>query len=109
MGRAYGVLQGDSASAAREAATAALQIAQAKKEPLLEAEAHLCLANSDRMMSRIRRAQISSQRAAFLFQLGGDGTKTWSIKSGPCIKGVSYQPCAAGVLRDQPVTHTRFL
>lgn len=72
MGRAYGALQSGSATAAREAAKAALQIAQAKKEPLMEAEAHLCLANSDRMVSRIRRAQISSQRAAFLFQLGGD-------------------------------------
>lgn len=72
IGRAHSALQSGSATAAREAAKSALQIAQAKKEPLMEAEAHLCLANSDRMVSRIRRAQISSQRAAFLFQLGGD-------------------------------------
>lgn len=72
MGRANGALRRGSATAARDAAKAALHIAQIRSEPLLEAAAHLCLAHSDRMVSRIRRAQIASQRAAFLFQLGGD-------------------------------------
>lgn len=38
----------------------------------LEAQALLCLANGDRMVSRFRRANQSSRRAAYLFQLIGD-------------------------------------
>lgn len=60
------------ASAGRNFALSALQDAQDNKDLSLEAKAHLCLANSDRMISRVRRAQLSSQRASFLFQLCGD-------------------------------------
>ncbi len=49
-----------------------LAVAQKRQDPHLEARALLCLANGDRMLSRFRRANASSQRAAVLFQQVGD-------------------------------------
>lgn len=66
-------LRDGDAGTCRQAAKNALDLAQARKDLHQEARAHLSLALADRMLAQSRRAQLSGQRAAFLFQLCGDG------------------------------------
>jgi diguanylate cyclase (GGDEF)-like protein len=56
----------------RELAVSVHQAAVAQQDRLLEAKALLCMANCDRMESRMRRAHESSQLAAHLFKRIGD-------------------------------------
>lgn len=56
----------------RRLAEAVRDAAAAQQDRCLEAKALLCMANCDRMESRMRRAHESSQRAAHLFKLAGD-------------------------------------
>lgn len=53
-------------------AKSVLAVARKRQDLHLEARALLCLANGDRLVSRFRRANGSSQRAASLFQQVGD-------------------------------------
>lgn len=63
--------EGD-ALACQALAKSVVGAAREKQDLHLEARAFLCLANGDRMASRFRRANQSSERAAYLFQLVGD-------------------------------------
>lgn len=63
--------EGDS-GACQALAKSVLTAAREQKDVQLEARALLILANGDRTVSHFRRANESSRRAAFLFQLVGD-------------------------------------
>lgn len=65
-------LRGGDAVACQALAKSVMVAARERQDLHLEARALLCLANGDRMASRFRRANQSSQRAATLFQLVGD-------------------------------------
>lgn len=65
-------LRGGDALACQALAKSVVGAARERQDLHLEARALLCLANGDRMASRFRRANQSSQRAAYLFQLVGD-------------------------------------
>jgi diguanylate cyclase (GGDEF)-like protein len=65
-------LRNGDALACQSLAKSVVGAAREKQDLHLEARALLCLANGDRMASRFRRANQSSQRAAYLFQLVGD-------------------------------------
>ncbi len=65
-------LRSGDAHACQALAKSVMRAARESQDVPLEARALLCLANGDRMASRFRRANQSSQRAAYLFQLVGD-------------------------------------
>lgn len=65
-------LRGGDVLACQSLAKAVVGAARERQDLSLEARALLCLANGDRMASRFKRANQSSQRAAYLFQLVGD-------------------------------------
>ena len=65
-------LRGGDAIASKALAKSVIGAARERQDVHLEARALLCLANGDRMVSRFRRANQSSERAACLFQLVGD-------------------------------------
>ena len=70
--RARQALRNGNASKARHLIKEALLMAQSADDVRQQAQAHLCMANADRMVSRFKRSSESSQRAVFLFQLCGD-------------------------------------
>lgn len=72
LGVSRQALRDGDADTCRQAAKSALDVAQEGKDLHQEARAHLSLALADRMLAQSRRAQLSGQRAAFLFQLCGD-------------------------------------
>jgi diguanylate cyclase (GGDEF)-like protein len=65
-------LRGGDVRACRALAKSVIGTARQRQDVHLEARALLCLANGDRMVSCFRRANQSSERAAYLFQLVGD-------------------------------------
>jgi len=70
--RAYDAMDAGRYEEASELASALVVEAESNKQPHMQAKALYCAGHSDRMLSRFRRAQDYSQRAAHLFRLTGD-------------------------------------
>lgn len=70
--QAQRALQRGDVAQSQSLSKAALQHAQDTLDLQTQAQALLCLAHGDRMVSRFRRAQETAQRAASLFEIAGD-------------------------------------